>query len=173
LLGALGADATVESIAARTRHSVKAMLVKIARLDYRADEVHGFAAFNVDELADLIRATPRQIRHWKEKGWLETKNRRITEKCLARFLQQHPDRIPFKNPKKDQLYLMDLGYLCPERKIFRQNIREILDSIGKQRKPRRRTQRANTTGTSSEGQIATKAEKNAWCRQSADPYRLA
>ncbi len=36
LLGALGADATIESIAARTGHSVKSVRSKIARLDYTA-----------------------------------------------------------------------------------------------------------------------------------------
>jgi hypothetical protein len=148
LLGALGADATIESIAARTGHSVKAVLAKIARLDYRADEVPGFAVYTVDELAGLIRATPRQIRHWKEKGWLETKNRKITEEGLARFLQEHADRILFETlPRGNQVYLVDLGYLCPERKTFRQNVREILDSIGKQRKPRRQSHRRNTAGT--------------------------
>jgi hypothetical protein len=148
LLGALGADATIESIAARTGHTVKAVIAKIARLDYRADEVPGFAVYTVDELAGLIRATPRQIRHWKEKGWLETTNRKITEEGLARFLQEHADRIPFETlPRGNQVYLVDLGYLCPERKTFRQNVREILDSIGKQRKPRRQAQNRSGAGT--------------------------
>src|SRR4051794_29854386 len=77
LLGALGADATIESIAARTGHTVKAVRAKIARLDYQADEIHGFAVFTVDELAERIHSTPRQIRRWKEKGWLHTKDAKL------------------------------------------------------------------------------------------------
>jgi hypothetical protein len=112
------------------------------------DEVQEYAVFTVDELAELIRTTPRQIRHWKEKGWLETKNRKITDECLARFLREYPNRIPFERlAKKDQLYLLSLGYPCREQRIFRQNVREILDSIGKQRKPRRRPKGATLPGT--------------------------
>jgi hypothetical protein len=50
LLGALGADATIESIAVRTGHSVKSVRAKIARLDYRIDEIHGFG-FTAKRLA--------------------------------------------------------------------------------------------------------------------------
>jgi hypothetical protein len=138
LLGALGADATIKSIAARTGHTVKSVRAKLARLEYQVNEIHGFAEFTVDELAEQIHVTPRQIRRWKEKGWLQTKNRRITEPCLELFLQEHADQVPFASlSREEQLYLVELGYPCPERKIFRQNVREILDGIGRQRKPRR------------------------------------
>jgi hypothetical protein len=138
LLGALGSDASIETIAVRTGHTVKAVRAKIARLDYRADEIHGFAVFTVDELAEHIGVTPRQIRRWKERGWLETKNRRIPEDTLERFLREHADMIPFDTLRPDdQMYLIDLGYPCPEQKEFRQSVREILDGIGRQRKPRR------------------------------------
>jgi hypothetical protein len=138
LLGALGADATIKSIAARTGHTVKSVRAKLARLEYQVNEIHGFAEFTVDELAERIHVTPRQIRRWKEKGWLQTKDRRITEPCLERFLHEHADQIPFASlSREEQLYLVELGYPCPERKIFRQNVREILDGIGRQRKPRR------------------------------------
>jgi len=139
LLGALGADASIETIAVRTGHSVKAVRAKIARLDYRVEEIHGFAVFTVDQISQRIRVTPRQIRRWKEKGWLATKNRRITEEALERFLREHPDRIPFDAlAREDQIYLIDLGYPCSEQKKFRQSVREILDGIGRQRNPRRR-----------------------------------
>ena len=55
LLGALGADATIESIALRTGHSVKAVRAKIARLNYQLHEIHGFAVFTVAELSELLR----------------------------------------------------------------------------------------------------------------------
>ena len=156
LLGALGADATIQSIAARTGHSVKSVRAKIARLDYAVHEVHGFAVFTVNSLADFLRVTPRQIRRWKERGWLETKDRRITEECLGQFLRAHPDRIPFDGLRReDQVFLVDLGFPCQEAATFKKNVREILDGIGRQRKPRRPLRRDNVTaidlGRSEEG----------------------
>ena len=143
LLGALGADATIESIALRTGHTVKAVRAKITRLDYQVNEVHGFAVFTVAELSELLDVTERQIRRWKERGWLETKGRRITEKCLGHFLREHSDRVPFDALRReDQIYLLDLGYPRPEGAAFKKNVREILDGIGRQRKPRRPARKA-------------------------------
>ena len=142
LLGALGADATIESIAARTGHSVKSVRAKIARLDYQLHELHGFATFTVSTLAALLRVTPRQIRRWKERGWLETKDRRITEECLGQFLRSHSDRIPFDTlPQEDKVFLVDLGFPSQKAATFKKNVREILDGIGRQRNPRRRIRR--------------------------------
>jgi hypothetical protein len=139
LLGALGADATIESVAARTGHTVKSVHAKLARLDYRGHEVSGFAVYTVDQVSSLLHATPRQIRRWKEKGWLETKDRRITERALGRFLRAHADVITFATlPRDAQVYLVDLGYPCAESATFRKNVKEILDSVGRQRKHRRK-----------------------------------
>jgi hypothetical protein len=152
LLGALGADATIESIALRTGHSVKAVRAKIARLDYQVTEVHGFSVFTVAELADFIHVTERQIRRWKERGWLKTNGRKITEKCLGQFLREHPDRIRFDELRReDQVYLLDLGYPRPEAAILKKNVREILDGIGRQRKPRRPGRKANDETEALEG----------------------
>jgi hypothetical protein len=142
LLGALGADATIGSIAARTGHPVKSVRAKLARLQYQVNEIHGYAEFTVGELADRIHVTPRKIRRWKEKGWLQTKDRRITEACLEQFLREHAQQIPFENlTREEQVYLIDLGYPCPEQKTFRRNVKEILDSVGRQRKTRRPARR--------------------------------
>ena len=146
LLGALGADATIESIAARTRHTVKSVRAKIARLDYRVHEIHGFTVFTANTLAALLGVTPRQVRRWKDQGQLETQDRRITEKCLGQFLRAHPDRIPFDSLRReDQVYLVDLGFPCPEATTFKKNVRNILDGIGRQRKPRRPLRSGNAT----------------------------
>jgi hypothetical protein len=151
LLGALGADATIGSIAIRTGHTVKAVRAKLARLDYQAQDIHGLAHVTVDELAERIRVTTRQVRRWKEKGWLRTQGRKITEECLSEFLAAHADLVPFKAlPRENQVYLIDLGYPCAERKVFRQNVREILDGIGRQRKPRRPIRREYDGETASE-----------------------
>lgn len=155
LLGALGADATIGSIALRTGHSVKAVRAKIARLDYELHEIHGFAVFTVAELARLLHVTQRQIRRWKERSWLETEGRRVTEKCLGRFFREHPDQVPFDELcRADQVYLLDLGYPRPEAVAFKKNVREILDGIGRQRKPRRAGQKASATDASEVGGTA-------------------
>ena len=146
LLGALGADATIESIAVRTGHSVKAVRAKIARLGYGIEEIHGFTVFTVNSLAALLRVTPRQIRRWKERGWLETKDRRITEECLRQFLRGHPNQIPFDCLQpEDKVFLIDLGFPSGKAATFKKNVREILDGIGRQRKPRRPGRRGNVT----------------------------
>jgi hypothetical protein len=146
LLGALGADATIESIAVRTGHSVKAVRAKIARLGYGIEEIHGFTVFTVNSLAALLRVTPRQIRRWKERGWLETKDHRITEECLRQFLRGHPNQIPFDCLQpEDKVFLIDLGFPSGKAATFKKNVREILDGIGRQRKPRRPGRRGNVT----------------------------
>jgi hypothetical protein len=146
LLGALGADATIKSIATRTGHSLKSVRAKIARLDYRVHEIHGFTVFTVNTLAALLRVTPRQVRRWKERGWLETKDRRITDQCLKQFLRAHPERIPFDSlPREDQVFLIDLGFPSQEAATFKKNVREILDGIGRQRKPRRSPRRGDVS----------------------------
>jgi len=139
LLGALGADATIESIAARTGHSVKSVHAKLARLNYSVHEVPGFAVFTIDQVSALLNVTPRQVRRWKEKGWLQTKDRRITERDLGRFLREHPDGIAYQGLNREtQIYLVDLGYPGAESVTFRKNVREVLDSVGRQRKHRRK-----------------------------------
>jgi hypothetical protein len=139
LLGALGADATIESVAARTGHTVKSVHAKLARLDYSVHEVSGFAVFTVDQLSALLRVTPRQVRRWKEKGLLPTQGRRVTERDLGHFLREHAGGVPFESlPRETQIYLVDLGYPCAESAKFRKNVREILDGVGRQRQHRRK-----------------------------------
>jgi len=147
LLGALGADATIDTIAARTGHTIKSVRAKLARLDYQVHEIHGFAEYTVDELAERIHVTPRQIRRWKEKGWLQTQDRRITGPCLEQFLSEHADQIPFADlPRPEQVHLIDLGYPCPGGKAFQQNVREILEGLGRDRKTRRRARKGQASG---------------------------
>jgi hypothetical protein len=102
--------------------------------------------FTANTLAALLGVTPRQVRRWKDQGWLDTQDRRITEKCLGQFLRAHPDRIPFDRLRReDQVYLVDLGFPCPEAATFKKNVRDILDGIGRQRKPRRPLRSGNAT----------------------------
>jgi hypothetical protein len=54
----------------------------------------------------------------------------------------HPDRIPFDSLRReDQVFLVDLGFPSQEAATFKKNVREILDGIGRQRKPRRPVRR--------------------------------
>jgi hypothetical protein len=138
LLGALGADANINSIAIRTGHSVKSVRAKIARLDYTVDEIPGLTVYTADTLAELLHVTPRQIRRWRQRGWLDTKDRRITGQCVKEFLRAHPDRIAYDSlPREAQIVLIDLGYPSKDAEDFKKSVREILDGIGRQRKPRR------------------------------------
>jgi len=62
----------------------------------------------------------------------------MTGQCVKEFLRAHPDRIAFDTlPRADQVCLIDLGYPSPDAADFKKNVREILDGIGRQRKPRR------------------------------------
>ena len=145
LLGALGADANIKSIAIRTGHSVKSVRAKIARLNYQVDEIPGATVYTADTLADLLHVTPRQVRRWRQRGWLGTKGRRITGECVKEFLRAHPDRIAFDSlPRADQVCLIDLGYPSPDAADFKKSVREILDGIGRQRKPRRPVHKNDT-----------------------------
>lgn len=148
LLGALGADANIKSIAIRTGHSVKSVRAKIARLDYAVDEIPGSTVYTADTLADLLHVTPRQVRRWRQRGWLGTKDRRITGQCVKEFLRAHPDRVAYDSlPREAQIVLIDLGYPARDAEDFKKSVREILDGIGRQRKPRRPVHKDDTMVT--------------------------
>ena len=146
LLGALGADASLKSIAVRTGHSAKSVRAKIARLNYKVDEIPGTTVYTADSLAELLHVTPRQIRRWRQRGWLGKNDRRITGQCVKEFLGAHPDRIAYDSlPRESQIVLIDLGYPSRDAEDFKKSVREILDGIGRQRKPRRPVNKIITT----------------------------
>jgi hypothetical protein len=93
LLRSLGGDLMDESIEKKTKHSISAARAKLRRLGYTAQELRS-VAFTVEELAIMFQVTPRQIRSWKEKGWLKTTRRRVTGKDLAAFIKDHHEQIP-------------------------------------------------------------------------------
>lgn len=133
LIGSLGEDVSLETIAKRTGHSVQAVRAKMVRLGYSAADIPGLTT---TELATLLLITPRQIARWKEKRWLETKNRRITEESVRCFLRAHSDRFDFDNlPYEAKIYLVDLGYSSESMASFRKTATEILSGLGRDRKP--------------------------------------
>jgi len=80
----------------------------------------GLRSLRLTPLQPSLVFTPRQVRRWKDQGQLETQDRRITEKWLGQFLRAHHDRIPFDSLRReDQVYLVDLGFPCPEATTFK------------------------------------------------------
>lgn len=49
--------------------------------------------FRLSELAQLLKVSPKTIRRWIGLGWLQIRQKRITEDSLARFCRQHPQQI--------------------------------------------------------------------------------
>ena len=94
LLGTIGGDLINETLVERTDHSVKACHAKLYRLGHTVNELRS-GAFTVDELAEMFQVSPRRVRTWKEKGWLKTTRRRVTDKDLVAFIKEHHGLIEF------------------------------------------------------------------------------
>ena len=88
VLGTIGGDLINETLVERTHHSVKACYAKLYRLGHKVEELRS-GAFTVDELAEMFQVSQRRVRTWKEKGWLKTTRRRVTDKDLVAFIKQH------------------------------------------------------------------------------------
>ena len=140
LLGTLGSNLTNETIVKRTHHSVEACHAKLRRLGHTAHELRSLA-FTVDELAEMFRVSPRRVRTWKEKGWLRTTRRRVTETDLTAFLKEYHGLIPFAVlPSYIRKFLIDLGYPAKEAASFHANVKSILESVaGRKRRSDART----------------------------------
>jgi hypothetical protein len=134
LLGAIGGDLTDESIEQRTEHSINAVRAKLVRLSYKAVELRS-VAFTVDELAATLEVTSRQVRRWKEKGWLKTTRRRVTDKDLAAFVKEHAERIPYNQlPRHVQVFLLEIGYPASDARAFQAAVKSILDDVAGRKK---------------------------------------
>jgi hypothetical protein len=134
LLGGLGADLIDKSLEQRTEHSIKAIRAKLARLSYTAEELRS-VSYTVDEVAVMLHVTARQVRRWKEKSWLKTTRRRITDRDLAAFIKNHHQRIPYHLvPPEFQVVLLDLGYPAQEAKEFQAAVKSILNDVAGRKK---------------------------------------
>jgi hypothetical protein len=144
LLGTLGGDLINETIVKRTHHSIEACYAKLRRLGQTVHELRS-VAFTVDELAEMFQVSPRRVRTWKEKGWLKTTRRRVTDTGLTAFLKEHPGLIAFDGlPSYVRTFLLDLGYPAKEASSFHANVKSILESVS----GRKRRSDAQTSGTS-------------------------
>jgi hypothetical protein len=155
LLGTIGGDLINETLVERTHHSVKACYAKLYRLGYTVNELRS-GAFTVDELAEMFQVSPRRVRTWKEKGWLKTTRRRVTDKDLMAFIKEHHELIAFAVlPLKVRTFLMDLGYPAKEASSFKANAKAILETVA----GRKKRCDAQTSGTSDSGRSEEAALK--------------
>jgi hypothetical protein len=134
LLGSVGGDLIDKSVEDRTKHTIKAARAKLRRLGYAAEELRS-VAFTTEELAIMLQVTARQVERWKEKGWLKTTRRRVTDKDLAAFIKEHPERIPYDLLSREvQVFLLGLGYPAPEAPKFQATVKSILDDVAGRKK---------------------------------------
>ena len=134
LLGTIGGDLMNETLVERTHHSPKACYAKLYRLGHTVNELRS-GAFTVDEVAEMFRVTTRRVRTWKEKGWLKTTRRRVTDKDLVAFIKEHHKLIAFDAlPLKVRTFLIDLGYPAKEASRFKANVKAILETVAGRKK---------------------------------------
>jgi hypothetical protein len=129
LLGSVGGDLIDESVEERTQHTIKAARAKLRRLGYAAEELRS-VAFTTGELAVVLHVTARQVERWKEKGWLKTTRRRVTDKDLAAFIKNHSEQIPYDLLNREvQVFLLGLGYPAAEAARFKATVKSLLDDV--------------------------------------------
>ena len=134
LLGTIGGDLMNETLVERTHHSPKACYAKLYRLGHTVNELRS-GAFTVDEVAEMFQVTTRRVRTWKEKGWLKTTRRRVTDKDLVAFIKEHHELIAFDAlPLKVRTFLIDLGYPAKEASRFKANVKAILETVAGRKK---------------------------------------
>ena len=85
---------TIATIAALLDRSEMAVRLKLKSLNF---EPHDLAGFKVKDLAELLHVTVRQVRRWRQKGYLVSVNGRVTEESFARFCRIHSDKIQKTN----------------------------------------------------------------------------
>jgi hypothetical protein len=78
----------------------------------RSEDVAGFKG---KDLVNWFKVTPKQVRRWREKGYLRSVAGRITEESLEAFCRDHPEKIPYHELSEHvQLWVRDLGYPAVE-----------------------------------------------------------
>lgn len=99
---------TIPTIAKNLGRSETSVRLKLRNLGY---DFHDLAGFKVKDLAGSLEVTIRQVRRWRQKGYLRGVNGRITEESFARFCRIHAAKIPYDKLGWDaQLWLRSFGY---------------------------------------------------------------
>lgn len=99
---------TIPTIAKNLGRSEASVRLKLRNLGY---DFRDLAGFKVKDLAGLLEVTIRQVRRWRQKGYLRGVNGRITEESFAKFCRIHAEKIPYNCLGWDaQLWLRGFGY---------------------------------------------------------------
>jgi len=103
---------SIPTVARCLRRTPKAVRSKLQRMGTRLEDVAGFKG---KDLVNWLNVTPKQVRRWREKGYLRSVAGRITEESLEAFCRDHPEKIPYQGLSEHvQLWLRDLGYPAVE-----------------------------------------------------------
>jgi hypothetical protein len=99
---------SIPTVARYLRRTPKAVRSKLQRMETPVEDLAGFKA---KDLVNWFNVTPKQVRRWREKGYLRSAAGRITEESLEAFCRDHPEKIPYAQLGEHvQLWLRDLGY---------------------------------------------------------------
>lgn len=99
---------SIPTVARCLRRTPKAVRSKLQRMGAPLEDVAGFKG---KDLVNWLNVTPKQVRRWREKGYLRSAAGRITEESLEAFCRDHPEKIPYDELGGHvQLWLRDLGY---------------------------------------------------------------
>jgi len=99
---------SIPTVARYLRRTPKAVRSKLQRMETPVEDLAGFKG---KDLVNWFNVTPKQVRRWREKGYLRSAAGRITEESLEAFCRDHPEKIPYDELGEHvQLWLRDLGY---------------------------------------------------------------
>ena len=99
---------SIPTVARCLRRTPKAVRSKLQRMGAPLEDLAGFKG---KDLVNWLNVTPKQVRRWREKGYLRSAAGRITEESLEAFCRDHPEKIPYHELGGHvQLWLRDLGY---------------------------------------------------------------
>jgi hypothetical protein len=111
LLHAIGGCSSISALAAILKRSENSVRSKLRQLSYTTDDFDGYRPKDVANWLDL---SVRQVRYWLERGYLRTRNHRISEESLCAFLRERPEAIPFERLSAEmRSWLRGLGYSEP------------------------------------------------------------
>ncbi len=103
---------SIPTVARCLRRTPKAVRSKLQRMGAPLADLAGFKG---KDLVNLLNVTQKQVRRWREKGYLRSVAGRITEESLEAFCRDHPEKIPYHELSEHvQLWLRDLGYPAVE-----------------------------------------------------------
>ena len=108
LLWSIDSNASLALIAERLGRTVAAVRKKLRDHEYTAESLGGY---KVKDVADMFAIPPARVQYWVAEKFLLTKGGRITESSMAKFLVDHPEKIPFDSLAADmQNWLREMGY---------------------------------------------------------------